>query len=49
MVLAKERVANRETAGLISSNELVEIVRYKLPGKIQTDGDLAAAIEDHHR
>lgn len=49
MFLAKERLANRETAELLSCNDLVEIMRHKLPSKIQTDADLAASIEARHR
>jgi SRSO17 transposase len=49
MFLAKERLANRETATLLSCNDLVEIMRHKLPTKIETDADLAASIEDRHR
>ena len=47
--LAKERLAHRETAGLLSCNDLVEIMRHKLPTKIETDEDLVAMIEDRHR
>jgi len=49
MFLAKERLANRETAELLSCNDLVEIMRHKLPTKIHTDADLVASIEDRHR
>lgn len=49
MFLAKERLANRETADLLSCNDLVEIMRHKLPSKIQNDDDLVASIEDRHR
>ncbi len=49
MFLAKERLANRETANLLSCNDLVEIMRHKLPSKIQTDADLVASIEERHR
>ena len=49
MFLAKERLANRETADLLSCNDLVEIMRHTLPSKIQTDADLVASIEDRHR
>ncbi len=49
MFLAKERLANRETANLLSCNDLVEIMRHKLPSKIKTDADLAASIKDRHR
>jgi hypothetical protein len=49
MFLAKERIAHRETADLLSCNDLVQIMRHKLPSKIQTDADLVASIEDRHR
>lgn len=49
MFLAKERMAHRETADLLSCNDLVEIMRHQLPHKIQTDADLVASIEDRHR
>lgn len=49
MFLAKERLANRDTANLLSCNDLVEIMRHKLPTKIETDADLVASIEDRHR
>ena len=49
MFLAKERQAHRETAELLSCNDLVEIMRHKLPSKIETDADLVASIEDRHR
>lgn len=49
MFLAKERLAHRETAELLSCNDLVEIMRHQLPTKIETDDDLVAMIEDRHR
>lgn len=49
MFLAKERLAHRDTASLLSCNDLVEIMRHKLPCKIETDDDLVAAIKDRHR
>ena len=49
MFLAKERLAHRDTADLLSCNDLVEIMRHKLPTKTETDADLAASIEDRHR
>jgi SRSO17 transposase len=49
MFLAKERLAHRETADLLSCNDLVEIMRHKLPRKIETDADLVASIENRHR
>ncbi|MHB1291564.1 MAG: hypothetical protein ACYCY5_05160 [Sulfuricella sp.] len=49
MFLAKERMACRESADLLSCNDLVEIMRHKLPCKIETDADLVASIENRHR
>ncbi len=49
MFLAQERLAHRETADLLSCNDLVEIMRHKLPRKIETEADLAASIADRHR
>jgi SRSO17 transposase len=49
MFLAKERLAHRDTADLLSCNDLVEIMRHKLPTKIETDANLVASIEDRHR
>lgn len=49
MFLAKERLANRETADLLSCNDPIEIMRHKLPRKIETDADLASSIEARHR
>ena len=48
MFLAKERLAHRNIADLLSCNDLVAIMRHKLPTKIETDADLAASIEDRH-
>jgi SRSO17 transposase len=49
MFLAKERLAHRDTADLLSCNDLVEIMRHQLPTKIKTDADLVASIENRHR
>jgi SRSO17 transposase len=49
MFLAKERLACRNTADLLSCNDLMEIMRHKLPCKIETDADLVASIEARHR
>ncbi|ACV34753.1 transposase [Candidatus Accumulibacter phosphatis] len=49
MFLAKERIAHRDTAELLSCRDLVEIMRHRLPTKIVTDEDLAASIIDRHR
>lgn len=44
MFLAKERLAHRDTADLLSCRDLVEIMRHKLPSKIVSDEDFAASI-----
>lgn len=49
LFLAKERLAHRETADLLSCNDLIEIMRHKLPRKIETDADLVASIKDRHQ
>ena len=49
MFLAKERIAHRDTAELLSCRDLVEIMRHRLPTKIVTDEDLAASIIDRHQ
>ena len=49
MFLAKERLNNRDTARLLSCHDLIDIMRHKLPSKVQTDDDLVAMIEDRHR
>ena len=49
MFLAKERIAHRETAELLSCRDLVDIMRHRLPTKVVTDEDLAASISDRHR
>ena len=49
MFLAKERLANRHTAELLSCNDLVDILRYKLPTKIRSDEALAELIANRHR
>jgi hypothetical protein len=49
MFLAKERLANRPTAELLSCNDLIDILRYKLPTKISTDEALAQMIVTRHR
>lgn len=47
--VAKERLAHRETADLLSCNDLVEIMRHKLPRKIETDADLVSVHQYRHR
>jgi hypothetical protein len=49
MFLAKERIAHRETAELLSCRDLVQIMRHRLPTKIITDEDRAESIIDRHR
>ena len=49
MFLAKERLASRETAALLSCNDLIDILRHKLPSRIETDAELATMIADRHR
>jgi hypothetical protein len=49
MFLAKERLAHRETDSLLSCNDLVQILRHKLPNKIVTDADLVSTIQNRHR
>ncbi len=49
MFLAKERFALRDTADLLSCNDLVDILRHKLPSKIENDDDLVAMIEARHQ
>jgi len=41
--LAKEHLAHRDTAELLSCRDLVEIMRQRLPTKVATDDDLAAS------
>jgi SRSO17 transposase len=49
MFLAKERFALRDAADLLSCNDLVDILRHKLPSKINTDDDLVDMIEARHK
>ncbi len=49
MFLAKERMAHRETDRLLSCNDLVQILRHKLPSKIESDADLVLTIQNRHR
>lgn len=49
MFLAKERQANRDTDRLLSCNDLVQILKHKLPSKIETDEDLVSTIQNRHR
>ncbi len=49
MFLAKERLAHRNTDSLLSCNDLVQILKHKLPSKIETDEDLVMTIQNRHR
>lgn len=49
MFLAKERLAHQETDSLLSCNDLVQILRHKLPNKIVTDDDLVSTIQQRHQ
>ena len=49
MFLAKERFACRDTHRLLSCQDIVEMLRHKLPRKIQNDGDLVRTITERHR
>lgn len=49
MFLAKERLAHRDTDSLLSCNDLVQILKHKLPSKIETDEDLVMTIQNRHR
>lgn len=50
MFLAKERLAGCDTHRLLSCQDIVDMLRHKLPSKIQTDEDLVMTIASrHHR
>ena len=48
MFLAKERLAGRDTHRLLSCQDIVDILHYKLPAKIQTDEDMVMTIAQRH-
>jgi len=48
MFLAKERLANRETAKLLSCRDVVEMLRHRLPRKIESNDDLVRSIAERH-
>lgn len=48
MFLAKERLANRETAKLLSCRDVVEMLRQRLPSKIDSEDELAQSIVARH-
>lgn len=47
--LTTERLANRNTDRLLSCNDLVRILKHKLPSTIETDEDLVTTIQNRHR
>lgn len=49
MFLAKERIAQRDTHRLLSCLDIVEMLRHKLPKKIQSDDQLVNTIANRHR
>lgn len=49
LFLTKERLALRDTHRLLSCLDVVEILRHKLPSKINSDEDLAMSIQQRHR
>jgi SRSO17 transposase len=48
MFLAKERLANRDTAKLLSCRDVVEMLRHRLPWKINSEDDLVQSIVQRH-
>ena len=48
MFLAKERLSNRETAKLLSCRDVVEMLRHRLPSKIESEDDLVQSIVERH-
>ena len=49
MFLAKERLANRQTAAFLSCRDVVEMLRHRLPSKIVSDEALVQSIVDRHK
>lgn len=49
LFLTKERLALRDTHRLLSCLDVVEMLRHKLPSKINSDEDLATSILQRHR
>lgn len=49
LFLTKERLALRDTHRLLSCLDVVEMLRHKLPSKIDSDDDLATSIQLRHR
>ena len=49
MFLAKQRIEGLDTHRLLSCQDIVEILKHKLPSKIHTDEDLVMTITNRHR
>ena len=49
MFLAKERIAGSDTHRLLSCQDIVDMLRHKLPSKIQSDEDLVMSIANRHQ
>jgi len=49
MFLAKERLANHQTAAFLSCRDVVEMLRHRLPSKIVSDEALVQSIVDRHK
>ena len=49
MFLAKERLALRDTAKLLSCEDVVQMIKHRLPSKVIDDDDLATQIVARHR
>jgi SRSO17 transposase len=49
MFLAKERLALRDTAKYLSCEDVVQMIKHRLPSKVIDDDDLAAQIVARHR
>jgi len=49
LFLTKERLALRDTHRLLSCLDIVEMLRHKLPSKINSDEDLITSIQQRHR
>jgi SRSO17 transposase len=49
LFLTKERLALRDTHRLLSCLDVVEMLRHKLPSRINSDEDLATSIQQRHR
>ena len=49
MFLVKERFAHHDIDSLLSCNDLVQILKRKLPSKIETDKNLVMTIQNRYR